>query len=145
MNLFEFIIYLLFFLLKVFKNPEALESEEIFRSPQSDIEIPKTRKRKGEEDEGKGGESTATLTLDPLAMTKENMSTTRRPAGIPEFKNKLCVTFTFRFRFYSAKTIRMATNFDTLQCFTSSFHSWIDFCTTWSCFSSCLHRSNKQK
>ena len=55
---------------------------ETFRSPQSDVEIPKTRKRKGDEGEDKGGESTATLTLDPLAMTKENMSTTRRPTGI---------------------------------------------------------------
>lgn len=66
-----------FFPSEIYKNPIALESDENFRSPQSDIEVPKTRQRKGE---GKG-DSTATLTLDPLAMTKENMSTSRRPAG----------------------------------------------------------------
>lgn len=45
-------------------------SEE-FRSPQSDIEVPKIRKR--------NTESTETLVLDPLAVTKDNMSTNRRP------------------------------------------------------------------
>lgn len=101
--------------MKVYKSSSALKSQESFRSPQSDIEIPKTRKRKGEEGEDKG-ESTATLTLDPLAMTKENMSTSRRPAG--KKTEALLVLHLvgpfYRFCFHSTKTIRLATNFDTL-------------------------------
>lgn len=48
-----------------------------FRSPQSDIEIPKTRKRNTEFD----GDSTDTLAAAKGAfeVTKENMSTSRRP------------------------------------------------------------------
>ena len=65
----------------VYENSVALESDYNFRSAQSDIEIPKTRKRKAEGEDGDKGGSTATLSLDPLAMTKENMSTSRRPAG----------------------------------------------------------------
>lgn len=53
---------------------------EVFRSPASDIEIPKLRQRNQKEDDLK--DSTTTLVLDPLAVTKENMSTSsRRPAG----------------------------------------------------------------
>ena len=51
-------------------------NNEVFRSPASDIEIPKLRKRNQKEDDLNGS------VLDPLAMTKENMSTSnRRPTG----------------------------------------------------------------
>ena len=57
-----------------------MDSEENFRSPQSDIEIPKARHRKTGDLDGKN-DSTASLGLDPISVTKENMSTSRRPAG----------------------------------------------------------------
>ena len=57
-----------------YKNQEEPVSDT-FRSPQSDVEVPKARKRVT-------NDSAATLTLDPLAVTKENMSTAnRRPTG----------------------------------------------------------------
>ena len=52
---------------------------EEFRSPQSDIEIPKTRKRERVSgiDEG----TTDTLAKGAIEVTKDNMSTSNRPSG----------------------------------------------------------------
>lgn len=53
-----------------------MKNDDFFRSPLSDIEVPKTRKRLNDSSESLASK------LDPLAVTKENMSTSRRPAGI---------------------------------------------------------------
>lgn len=61
-------------------NNENITNEPTsFRSPHSDVEVPKSRKRRSQ----LGMESTDSLAskLDPLAVTKQNMSTSRRPNG----------------------------------------------------------------
>lgn len=61
-------------------NNENMTNEPTsFRSPHSDVEVPKSRKRRSQ----LGMESTESLAskLDPLAVTKQNMSTSRRPNG----------------------------------------------------------------
>ncbi len=59
---------------------EKTDFVEEFRSPQSDIEIPKTRKRErgvSGIDEG----LTDTLAKGAIEVTKDNMSTSNRPSG----------------------------------------------------------------
>ena len=139
------LILIFLFFYSSFSNEEIKNSVESannpndsssFRSPQSDVEIPKTRKRVG-------NDSTDSLAnkLDPLVVTKENMSTSRRPAG-KELKGYFkcftlaCLTqhvLICRLGFHSTKTVRLAANFDSLQCFACFIHSWINFCTTWNC------------
>ena len=60
-------------------------TDNSFRSPNSDVEVPKSRNRRSK----LAMESTDSLAvkLDPLAVTKQNMSTSRRPAGT--HKNKV--------------------------------------------------------
>ena len=59
--------------------PKEISSQNSFRSPNSDVEIPKARNRRSK----LGNDSVDSLVdkLDPSAVTKQNMSTSRIPAG----------------------------------------------------------------
>ena len=107
-------------------NENVTNEPTSFRSPHSDVEVPKSRKRRSQ----LGMESTESLAskLDPLAVTKQNMSTSRRPNGKHERRHILrfvCIItlffisptsflLVFRLGFHSTKIIRLATNFDSI-------------------------------